>query len=444
MNQLVKSPVVGKIPLSDDGDAIRNLRSCLLLDMKPEQKVIMVVSESEGDGKTFISKKLSDALQQTGKKTLLLSLNFRNQSSAIADYLPELKNLHPSDVLEREEFEQLITKLKSEYDYLVVDTPALGKYVDAYQISRFADVTCYVVRVGHTSKSSIEKLKINTHIPNVKFILNAIDMTKRKYKYFYKSILSLTVVPLFFASCGSSEKIAYIQNADVEKIVSEKALFDARIMPKDILTITVSTINKEASAPFNLTVLSTGSSSTLTTQPALQTYLVDNDGTIEFPIVGTVKVSGLTKKECEATILEKIRPYLADTEKPIVTVRMSSYSIAVLGEVKSPGSFLVSREKINIFEALAKAGDMTIYGVRDRVRLIREDASGKKEIHVLDLTDANIINSPYYYLQQNDMVYVEPSNIKKQDARVGSMTNLWFSATSILVSLASIIVTIAK
>ena len=90
------------------------------------------------------------------------------------------------------------------------------------------------------------------------------------------------------------------------------------------------------------------------------------------------------------------------------------------------------------------AGDMTIYGVRDRVRLIREDATGKKEIHLLDLTDANVINSPYYYLQQNDIVYVEPSNIKKQDARVGSMTNLWFSATSILVSLASIIVTIAK
>ena len=152
-----------------------------------------------------------------------------------------------------------------------------------------------------------------------------------------------------------------------------------------------------------------------------------------------MSVSGIGIKK-----LEKIRPYLSETEKPIVTVRMSSYSISVLGEVARPGSFQVSREKINIFEALAQAGDMTIYGVRDRVRLIREDSTGKKEIHMLDLTDANIINSPYYYLQQNDIVYVEPSNIKKQDSRVGSMTNLWFSATSILVSLASIIVTIAK
>ena len=155
-------------------------------------------------------------------------------------------------------------------------------------------------------------------------------------------------------------------------------------------------------------------------------------------------VVGLTKTECENMILEKIRPYLAETEKPIVTVRMSSYSIAVLGEVKNPGSFPVSREKINIFEALAMAGDMTIYGVRDRVRLIREDTTGKKEIYLLDLTDANIINSPYYYLQQNDIVYVEPSKVKKQDARVGSMTNLWFSATSIIVSVASLLVNILR
>ena len=109
-----------------------------------------------------------------------------------------------------------------------------------------------------------------------------------------------------------------------------------------------------------------------------------------------------------------------------------------------PGAYNVNSEKYSVLQALGAAGDMTIYGVRDRVRLIREDATGKKEIHMLDLTDADIINSPYYYLQQNDIVYVEPSNIKKQDARVGSMTNLWFSATSILVSLASIIVTIAK
>lgn len=441
---LSKYPIVGQIPILNNNEAIRNLRTNLLLSLEANQKVILVVSDSVNDGKTFLSKSLAEMLQQTGKKALLLNLNLRENVSEIADLLPDFKNLHPSDIIAHEEFAQLINKLKSEYDYLVIDTPALSKFADAYQIAQFADVTCYVIKVGHTSKKKIENLKDEKRLPNIKFVLNAIDMTNRKYKYFFKHVSALLTFAFFMTACGSSENIAYVQNASLVNLESSKMLFDARIMPKDVLTITVSTINKEASAPFNFTVLSAGSSSTLYTQPALQTYLVDNDGTIEFPIVGPVKVSGLTKKECEATILEKIRPYLADTEKPIVTVRMSSYSIAVLGEVKSPGSFLVSREKINIFEALAKAGDMTIYGVRDRVRLIREDANGKKEIHVLDLTDANIINSPYYYLQQNDMVYVEPSNIKKQDARVGSMTNLWFSATSILVSLASIIVTIAK
>ena len=106
--------------------------------------------------------------------------------------------------------------------------------------------------------------------------------------------------------------------------------------------------------------------------------------------------------------------------------------------------FTVANEKINILEALAQAGDLTIYGVRDRVKLIREDNTGKKEIHELNLNDANIINSPYYYLQQNDIVYVEPNKVKSQNSSVGSMTTLWFSATSILISLTSLLYNILK
>ena len=143
-------------------------------------------------------------------------------------------------------------------------------------------------------------------------------------------------------------------------------------------------------------------------------------------------------------IEEKIRPYLSENENPVVTVQMSSYSISVLGEVAHPGTFMVSREEITILEALAQAGDLTIYGVRDKVRLIRKDATGKKEIHTLNLNDANIVNSPYYYLQQNDVVYVEPNKVKAQNSSVGSMTTLWFSATSILISLTSLLYNILK
>jgi len=123
---------------------------------------------------------------------------------------------------------------------------------------------------------------------------------------------------------------------------------------------------------------------------------------------------------------------------------MINYKISVIGEVTRPGMFTVANEKINILEALAQAGDLTIYGVRDRVKLIREDATGKKEIHVLNLNDANIINSPYYYLQQNDIIYVEPNKVKSQNSSVGSMTTLWFSATSILISLTSLLYNILK
>ena len=428
------APVLGEISLSEQSEAVRDVRTNLLLGLEENQKVILVVSDADGDGKTFLAKQLTDSLSSIGKKVLYLDLDMRSKPG----------KEHPADVLACSSFAEQMKAAKEENDYVIIDTPALGRYNDAYQIAQFADVTCYVVKAGKTTKSAVEKLQKESRLPNVKFILNAIDMNNKKCKYYYKHAISMIVSLLILTACGSSEKVVYMDNVDQLKKMADKTLFDARIMPKDILTITVSTINKEAAEPFNLTIFSSSPNNALTSQPALQTYLVDNDGTIDFPIIGNISVSGLTKKECEAMILEKIRPYLAESEKPIVTVRMSSYSIAVLGEVKNPGSFPVSREKINVFEALAMAGDMTIYGVRDRVRLIREDAAGNKEIHMLDLTDANVINSPYYYLQQNDIVYVEPSNIKKQDARVGSMTTLWFSATSIMVSVASLLVNILR
>jgi polysaccharide export outer membrane protein len=248
-------------------------------------------------------------------------------------------------------------------------------------------------------------------------------------------------------SCQPTKNIAYIQNSDSISYVNSRFLYDAKIMPKDQLTISVNTVNPEAALPFNLLLqnsYSQGRSISSSGGGTLMPYLVDNEGYINFPVVGRLKVAGLTKTECQDLILEKIRPFMAEAEKPVVTVNMSSYSVSVLGEVNRPGSFQVGREKITILEALAQAGDLTIYGVRDKVKLIREDATGKKEIHTLDLTNANIVNSPYYYLQQNDIVYVEPNKVKAQNARVGNMTTLWFSATSILISLTSLLYNILK
>ena len=235
------------------------------------------------------------------------------------------------------------------------------------------------------------------------------------------------------------KNVAYLQNSDSINFDNSRFLYDARIMPKDQLTISVNTTTSEASIPFNLLLQNEYSQGRTMASGGgtLMPYLVDNEGYINYPIIGRLKVGGLTKSECEKMIAEKIRPYMAETENPIVTVRMSSYSVSVLGEVARPGSFQVSREKITILEALAQAGDLTIYGVRDKVKLIREDATGKKQIVTLNLNDANIVNSPYYYLQQNDVVYVEPNNVKAQNSKVGQTTTLWFSATSILISLTS-------
>lgn len=260
-----------------------------------------------------------------------------------------------------------------------------------------------------------------------------------------KYVILLAVI--FLASCQSYKKVPYLQDAEVINQAQQlETLYDAKIMPKDLLTIVVSCTNPELAVPFNLVVASpmdVGSgNSQLTSQPILQQYLVDNDGRINFPVLGELKLGGLTKSQAEQLIVKNLKPYIK--ENPIVTVRMSNYKISVLGEVARPGTFTINNEKVNLLEALAMAGDMTVWGVRDNVKLIREDANGKQEIHTLDLNKAETILSPYYWLQQNDVVYVTPNKTKARNSGVGTSTSLWFSATSILVSLASILVTIFK
>ena len=259
--------------------------------------------------------------------------------------------------------------------------------------------------------------------------------------------LLAAVAVVLLASCKTPKNVAYIQNSDYIDYTKSEYLYDARIMPKDILTVTINTVNPEASAPFNLIVrptLANATSNIPTSGGALQTYLVDNEGCIDFPVVGKLQVGGLTKSMCEKLIHDKIKRYMNAEENPIVTVRMSNYKISVIGEVNRPGMFTVSNEKINIFEALAQAGDLSIYGVRDRVKLIRENAKGRKEIHTINLNDANIVNSPYYYLQQNDVVYVEPNSVKAKNSAIGTSTTIWISVTGALVSLASLIVNILR
>lgn len=260
-----------------------------------------------------------------------------------------------------------------------------------------------------------------------------------------KRLLFFTLTCILLASCQSYKKVPYLQDSGkLSQAVMEAGLYDARIMPKDLLTIVVSCTDPELAEPFNLTVATpvSASQNNLTSQPALQQYLVDNRGNIEFPILGTLHIGGLTKSETETLIKGKLSDYIK--ESPIVTVRMANYKISVIGEVNAPGTFTISNEKVNLFEALAMAGDMTVYGLRDNVRLIREDADGHQHIITLDMNRADIVQSPYYYLQQNDILYVTPNKTKAKTADISTSTTIWFSVVGTLVSLASLIITIAK
>lgn len=257
-----------------------------------------------------------------------------------------------------------------------------------------------------------------------------------------KNIFRVAIFLALLTSCNSYKGVPYFQDSDTfTEIPDSLPLYDAKIMPKDLLSITINTTDPQASAPFNLTVqtaISVNLDSRSTSTPALQQYLVNNMGEIDFPVIGRLKVSGLTKNEAEDLIRDRLQPYL--NEQPIVTVRMANYKISVIGEVSKPGTFTVSNEKVNVLEALAMAGDMTVWGRRDNVKLIREDPNtGRREVFTLDLNKTDVVLSPYYYLRQNDIIYVTPNKTKAKNSDVGTSTSLWFSAVSIVISLASLL-----
>lgn len=258
-------------------------------------------------------------------------------------------------------------------------------------------------------------------------------------------ILFLLFLIAIITGCQSYKKVPYLQNSDEVDLSLAGKLYEAKIIPNDILNITVNSPNNpNATAIFNLDMQMDGQSfSAIGQSRASSQYFVANDGFIDFPILGRINVLGMTKTELEKYITDRIYG-IHLKERPIVTVTMSSFKISVLGEVASSGQYSVSTGKINIFEALALAGDMTIQGKRDNVKIIRELYNGEKEIVELNLNDANVINSPYYQLQQNDIVYVTPNKAKAKGSGIGAETSLWLSSMGILFSIASIMYNILR
>lgn len=257
-------------------------------------------------------------------------------------------------------------------------------------------------------------------------------------KFYFPLLIVLSV--FYFSGCQSYKKIPYLQVNDSTQTMSQKVVYDARIMPNDLLTITVNTADKEAAEPFNL-IYPTGGTSTSGAN-SLQKYLVDKQGEINFPTVGLIRVEGMTRREAEALILNKISANFK--EKPIVIVSFSDYKITVLGEVKSPGTFTVPNEKVNILQALSMAGDMSIYGKRDNVKIFREHPDGSKEVIEIDVNDRNLLYSPNYYLQQNDVLYVQPNSARAQSSEIGPAITLGMSSVGVIISITSLIVNLSR
>lgn len=243
-----------------------------------------------------------------------------------------------------------------------------------------------------------------------------------------------------FNSCTTAEKIVYLKNIDEVQLQQLTSQYEARIKKDDLLSIIVSGPDKQVVMPYNLTLndMTNGGGSYNPEQSTLS-YLVDSNGEINFPILGKIKVEGMTRSDLVRYLTAEISK---DVKDPIVYVSFKNYKITVLGEVKAPGTYIMDSERISIFQVLGRAGDLLLTADRKDMILIRE-VDGTPVYHKIDLRDAEILNSDYYYMQQNDVLYVRPS--AQRVAAATTATGVWgtiFSSITTMISVISLIIAI--
>lgn len=249
----------------------------------------------------------------------------------------------------------------------------------------------------------------------------------------------LVCVAVFFTACTSTKKILYLQDVVPLKQQEIEQKYEVIIHSDDLLAIMVNSRDPELALPFNMPMVTYQLGSNSTGQQRVLGYLVDTNGDIDFPILGKIHVEGLTRMQLTELVKNKLIE--GDLIKdPIVTVQFLNFKVSVMGEVGRPGSFTISGDRITLLEALSMAGDLTIYGRRDRVGVIREN-NGKRTILFHDLRSAEIFNSPCYYLQQNDIVYVEPNKAKSGQSGINQNNTIgvWVSVISLLTTIAVLI-----
>ncbi|MBP5687628.1 MAG: polysaccharide biosynthesis/export family protein [Muribaculaceae bacterium] len=264
-----------------------------------------------------------------------------------------------------------------------------------------------------------------------------------------KLFFLLTLAALFLTSCNSSKDIPYMIGANQlpqEVLQSAAKASDPVVMPGDLLQINVISGNTEAVKPFNKIdyVHNISGTGNLSSENSMYNYLVDEKGNIDFPLLGTLHVGGMSKSATENYIASQIYPrYL--TERPSVEVRFLNFKVYILGEIKSPGEIKATNGRLNLLEAIAKAGDLTIHGRRDNVMIVRTNSDGSRSIQTVNMNDKNMIVSPSFNLQQNDIIYIEPNSSRaRQSWNVPPALSLGMSSVGTLISIATFIITLTK
>lgn len=245
----------------------------------------------------------------------------------------------------------------------------------------------------------------------------------------------LGLLLLVITSCVSKKEIVYFQNGTIDQsMVSNnyKTIFKA----DDLLQITVSALDLEAVQPFNLPAVSVATTTNnVIGTPQQIPYLIDNEGFIDFPLLGKIKLAGLTRSEAIQLLKNKLDPDYV--KNPTINIQITNFTITVLGDVKQPGTYTIPNERVTVLEALGLSGDLNITGIRN-IRVFREE-NGEKKTYQLDLKSNEIFTSPAYYLQQNDVVYVQPNKASSQDAAFNRNAGLFVSVGSVIISLIAIL-----
>lgn len=254
-----------------------------------------------------------------------------------------------------------------------------------------------------------------------------------------KKILLMAMLALALASCNTSKKIVYFQDIQVNRPEAITEARDITVQPKDQISILVSSKDPQLAALFNLPRVQyrVGDNNMQNTNGDVSGYTLDTEGYIDFPVLGRLYVAGMTKSEIASYIKKRLMDENLIND-PVVTVEFMNLYYSILGEVNSPGKYMITKDQITLLEAISMAGDLTIYGKRDAVFVVREE-DGQRVTHWVDLRTQDLFHSPVYYLKQNDVIYVQPNKVRAGQSTINEnnvkSVSLWISIASFLSSL---------